>query len=255
MMFKFSKRALVAALGVAASTLLPSSAAIAREKVIDGIPLLPFTPCTIGASCAPTSIGFSVDFGNGPFSELYIYGNGLISFGAEIGAGADLSSLTTIGVNVFTAGYSPTMTLGEFVIGSGPSNDPVFAQNIPVLRIGYRYALPGQPDPALWSPIQVDLYRLGAGDFVLQYDYGGSGIAADIANDAYIGYNFLGGGSVQVNAPQAAVRGAGANDFRYFLPGGAPAVPEPATWISMIAGFGLAGARLRKRRSAVAVKA
>ena len=31
-----------------------------------------------------------------------------------------------------------------------------------------------------------------------------------------------------------------------------PAVPEPATWISMIAGFGFAGAALRRRRAVFA---
>ncbi|HEY1154389.1 MAG TPA: PEPxxWA-CTERM sorting domain-containing protein, partial [Pseudolabrys sp.] len=31
-------------------------------------------------------------------------------------------------------------------------------------------------------------------------------------------------------------------------PGTAPAVPEPATWAMMIAGFGLAGAAIRSRQ-------
>ena len=45
-----------------------------------------------------------------------------------------------------------------------------------------------------------------------------------------------------------------ANNFgnltvEYMVPGGDPAVPEPATWAFMIAGFGLVGAAMRRRRA------
>ncbi|CAN7294621.1 PEPxxWA-CTERM sorting domain-containing protein [Phenylobacterium sp. LjRoot164] len=54
--------------------------------------------------------------------------------------------------------------------------------------------------------------------------------------------------------PPGAFKPDGATDFvlrlDYLVPGSA--VPEPATWAMMIAGFGLAGATLRRRRTAFA---
>jgi PEP-CTERM motif len=220
-----------------------TSPASARRIVIDGNPFNPVVGCTIGVSCAATPLGFTADFGSGAFNGLYIYGNGLISFGSEIAAGADLSSLASIGTNVFTAGYSPGMTLSNIEVATGLSN--VEFVNAPVLRLRYLASFDAQTD----IPFQIDIYNVSAGNYVLQFDYG-SGIApADIAADAYIGYNVPGSGALQVNNPRSLVQNAGEDDFRYFFPAGAGGgVPEPLTWSMMLIGFGFVGGSMRSQR-------
>ncbi len=235
----FFKRSVLAGLGLVASAW--SVGAQARDAVIDGNPLNPITPCIIGgAACVATPTGFTGNFGSGSFTGLYIYSNGLISFGSEIPGGADLSTLASIGTNVFTAGYSPTMTLTTFRVATGLSN--VEFVNRPVIRINYLASV-----DATDHMTQIDIYDLGGGEFVLQYDYGGGGTTSDIASNAYVGYNFPGASDLQINNPRARVQAAGQpgnEDFRFFLPG---AVPEPATWAMMFAGFGLVGAMQRRR--------
>ncbi len=236
----FFKRSVLAGLGLVATGW--SVGAQARDVVIDGNPLNPITPCVIGgAACAATPMGFTANFGSSSFTGLYIYSNGLISFGSEIPGGANLSSLASIGTNVFTAGYSPTMALTTFRVATGLSN--VEFINRPVIRINYRASV-----DATDHATQIDIYDLGGGEFVLQYDYGGNGTTADIASNAYVGYNFPGATGLQINNPRARVQAAGQagnDDFRFFLPG---AVPETATWVMMLAGFGLVGAMQRRRK-------
>jgi hypothetical protein len=240
MNYVFFKRSVLAGLGLVASGW--SLEAHARNVVIDGNPLNPITPCVIGgAACVATPTGFTANFGSQSFSGLYIYSNGLISFGSEIAGGADLASLASIGTNVFTAGYSPTMALSNFRVATGLSN--VEYINRPVIRINYIASV-----DATDHATQIDIYDLGGGEFVLQYDYGGNGTTADIASNAYVGYNFPGASGLQINNPRARVQAAGQpgnEDFRFFLPG---AVPEPATWAMMLTGFALVGMGQRRRK-------
>jgi hypothetical protein len=239
----FFKRSVLAVLGLVASGW--SVATQAREAVIDGNPFNPITACVIGgASCVATPMGFTANFGNGSFSGVYIYSNGLISFGSEIAGGADLSSLASIGTNIFTAGYSPTMALSTFRVATGLAN--VEFINRPVIRINYLASV-----DATNHATQIDIYDLGGGEFVLQFDYGGAGTTADIATNAYVGYNFPGAAGLQINNPRARVQAAsqpGNQDFRFFLPG---ATPEPATWAMMLTGFGFAGLSLRRRKGKI----
>jgi PEP-CTERM motif len=240
MNYVFFKRSVLAGLGLVASGW--SLSAQARDAVIDGNPLNPITACTLGgAACVATSMGFTANFGSGSFSGLYIYTNGLVSFGSEIAGGADLSSLASIGTNVFTAGYSPTMVLSAFRVATGLAN--VEYPNRPVIRINYLANV-----DATDHMTQIDIYDLGGGEFVLQYDYGGAGTTSDIATNAYVGYNFPGASGLQINNPRARVQAAaqpGNEDFRFFLPG---AVPEPATWATMLTGFALVGIGQRRRK-------
>jgi hypothetical protein len=219
---KFSKLVL----GVGATLLAVSAAgsAHARLIVIDSNPFTPITPCSIGTPCAATPLGFNADFGGGSFSGLYVYDNGLVSFGSEISAGADLSALSTIGSSVFTAGYSSGMTLSNFAVASDNTSFGTVTD----------------------APVQFDIYDLGGGDFVLQFDYGDGSFLPDIADDAYLGYHIIGGGSLQLTNQRADVQANSPTSYRYFLPGRNPAVPEPGTWAMMIVGFGMAGIKLRR---------
>jgi hypothetical protein len=226
-----------------ASVFLTADEAMARQIVIDSNPLNPITPCSIGAPCTATPLGFTADFGGGSFSGIYIYDNGLVSLGNEIAAGADLSALSTIGTSVLTAGYSPGMTLSNFAVASG--NADVDFPGRPVIRVRYNASFAGVAD----SVFQFDIYDVGGGDYQLQFDYGDGSLLPDIANDAYLGYHIVGGSSLQLTGQRAAVQADSPTSYVYRLPGGGvPTVPEPATWAMMIIGFGLAGSGIRQTR-------
>jgi hypothetical protein len=96
----FFKRSVLAVLGLVAAAL---SQSVRADRIEIDSGDSDFTPCVIGgAPCAGLTMPFNANFGTGAFSKVYVYNNGLVSFGSEIAAGADLSSITSIGTNVFT---------------------------------------------------------------------------------------------------------------------------------------------------------
>ncbi len=207
-----------------------------------------FTPCVIGgAPCAGLTMPFSANFGIGAFNKVYVYSNGLMSFGAEIAAGANLSSITSIGGNVFTAGYSPSMTLTSPFQVQDPSNafnGTGILQNKPVFRVRYLASF----GTVVGMPMQVSIFDVGGGEYALQFGHGNNSATPDIAADAYLGYSF-GSSSLQVsgNTLRGQVQG-GTTAFEYFFRATAPSVPEPTSWAMIIAGFAIAGANIRHRR-------
>lgn len=54
-------------------------------------------------------------------------------------------------------------------------------------------------------------------------------------------------GNVALTGTSTARAGTGSDTFAYFQSGAITVVPEPASWMMMIAGFGLAGYGLRRR--------
>lgn len=134
----FFRRSILAGLGLVFGS-LATPAYSTRIEIDSGD--TDFAPCIIGgAPCAGLTMPFNANFGVGAFNKVYVYNNGLISFGSEIAAGANLSSITSIGGNVFTAGYSPTMTLTAPFQLQNPSiafNATGTLQNKPVFRVRY----------------------------------------------------------------------------------------------------------------------
>ena len=234
----FIKSSALAGLGVV--SLLPLSAQAHRIEIDSGD--TDFAPCVIGGPpCAGLTMPFSANFGSGAFNSVYVYNNGLVSFGSEIAAGANLSSITSIGGNVFTAGYSPTMTMTQAFQLQLPSvafNATGVLQNKPVFRVRYLASFGVVSDVTM----QVSIFDVGAGEYALQFSHGRLNTQPDIAPDAYLGYSF-GASNLQVSGStlQSQIQG-GTTDFEYFFRTVAPTVPEPATWAMMMAGFGLIGA-------------
>jgi hypothetical protein len=229
--------------------LLAGQAQASRLTIDSGT--IDFAPCVLGSgSCAGIDMPFSANFGTGAFSKVYVYSNGLVSFGSEISAAADLSSLASIGGNVFTAGYSPTMTLSSPFQLQNPS--VAFAgtgilANKPVFRIRYLASFGTLPESAD-LPMQFSIFDVGSGQYALQLQHGSLSKSPDIAPDSYLGYSF-GGAGVQVSGATLRTQvQSGTTDFEYFFGGTGGAVPEPASWMMLIAGFGLVGSSLRRQR-------
>lgn len=227
-----------------AATLSFSGAAHASRIAIDNS-ASPFTACSIAGPCSATPIPITANFGFGAFSSLYIYSNGLVSIGAQIAPGANLTSLSSIGGNVFTAGYAPGMTLANLQIQDPTPSATFDFPGRPVARVRYTASFGSVVD----MPMGFSIFDLGSGSYALQFNHGDPFNLAstpDIASNAYLGYAF-GASSLQLNgAPlQASVRLEAT--FRYFFPAAVPTVPEPSSWIMMIAGFGLLGVGIRRR--------
>ena len=87
---------------------------------------------------------------------------------------------------------------------------------------------------------------IGTGPLALQQNYSAAGgtvtFAGVTSNTAFTTVTFTGS---QVND------GIFFDRLRYVTAAATPVVPEPATWAMMIAGFGLAGAAMRRRRTSV----
>lgn len=86
------------------------------------------------------------------------------------------------------------------------------------------------------------------------YDQVQFGILSPASGDYHIYYNFAPGAFTTVGTHNTVLFGADQQGVLTVtdLGGGGPGVPEPTTWALMIAGFGLTGSLLRRRRVAVA---
>ena len=237
---------------------LPGAASASRVAVdssLESIPACSYgqPPCAstpLYTSYSGSSSALVANFGFGAFSSVYLYSNGLVSIDAPIAAGSNLSSLSTIGGNVFTAGYVPGTTYNDFQIqGPVPSTyygngDP--ASGKPVVRVLYDN-----------QNIEFSIYDLGSGNYELQYAYGvpfpsDPNSQFTLASNGYAGYSFTGSPTVQTNG--AAVNTAGSYNY-FFSPAGSGtgtgtvgATPEPATWAMMLIGFAGMGLALRQKR-------
>lgn len=240
---------------LALSVLAAPGTADANRIDIDGPGETVTTICAAGGSTActtPTTLKTSfatsplvANFGFGAFSSLYIYNNGLVSIGAPIAPGANLSSLSTIGGNVFTAGYAPGMTLSNFTI-EGPDTALFGSPGSRVVRVYY--------DASFGTSVQqmeFNIFALTSGGYELQFNHGDfDGDPIDFPANGYLGYAF-GGNSVQVSGTTLQSQVRANADFAYFFPQ-AGAVPEPTTWAVLLTGFGAMGVALRRRRPAPA---
>ena len=210
-----------------------------------------FAPCVFGgATCVGIDMPFSANFGTGAFSKVYVYDNGLVSFGSVIAASADLSSLASIGGNVLTAGYSPTMSMTTPFQVQDPSD--AFAatgvlNSVPVFRVRYVASF-GTATETADLPMQFSIFDVGSGVYALQFGHGDFDKDPDIAPDAYLGYSFGGAGFQVSGATLRSQVQSGTTDFEYFFGGSTGAVPEPASWMMLMVGFGLAGGAMRQKR-------
>ena len=188
-----------------------------------------------GDDCTPVSLGYSVDFGSGPLSSVLIYGNGLLTFGNTVAKFGDFSnSLADYGVPTVSLGLNSDTTTDFF-----GSNDEVFLQTAR-LTLGPA----GQID-ALWEICRVNTvltctrqYELTLTKTALGYD--AVGIYDKVPQTLLSGFSVPGGTTDEAARARTA----------FSIPatfGIAAPVPEPATWATLVLGFGLIGGTLRRK--------
>lgn len=202
------------------------------------------TPTALKTSFAATPL--VADFGFGPFSSVYLYNNGLVSIGAPIAPGANLSSLASIGENVFTPGYSPSRAAFTNVTIQGPQPSQFEFAGKTVVRVTFCFtAFTCNGDD---QAQQFNIFDLGSENFALTFNYGAFSSSNNpvFPADAYAGYSF-GSNTVQESGTALQAKVARLDSFQYFF-SASTAVPEPYTWAMLLLGFMGMGATLRHRR-------
>jgi hypothetical protein len=251
-----------ACIGLALGILLPSEAP-ARRTVIDQGQFLPSgslgAGCTIGgAACTATDLPFFFDFGTGSTNQAFIYDSGIISFGAPITNVDPTGSFTSFGVPVIAPLYVPSAngTPGPYQVGTATITSADFPETLP--NFGTDLFLINFLDP---STVDVDnnlsglinvIFDFSATELRIEFIHGMSGLGFDQngqstvivvlpeTTNTQMGYAL--GGNTSFQAPPDIV---GTNAFSIKAAG---AVPEPGTWMTMLAGFGLTGFALRRAR-------
>lgn len=251
MAWNFHRRVIV---GTAAALAAIAPPAYADRIQIDNSsnPIGAASLCTIGSACTALMMPFSANFGSGAFNSVYVYTNGLVSIGSQIAAGANLSSLASIGGNVFTAGYSPggLVELSDFQV-QDPTPQAFDATGSlflkPVFRVRYFTNL--TTDPANKQRMQFSIFEVGGGEYALQFGHGsGANVGPPVfASDGYLGFSF-GGAGIERSGPAliSDINGY-STKFEYFFGANAGAVPEPASWAMLVVGFGLMGGIVRRQ--------
>jgi hypothetical protein len=205
-----------------------------------------FTP----GDCNPKPLGFDLKVGNQVYNSFYLNSNGVLSLDSIKQHLLDNVTFTSLGS--FTAPvFSPYFLDGA---GFGPFADGAFAaqvvtSNSDTLKLAWYRCL----DPANcglqtvqrglgFAPsFYLTLTNLAEGGFLVNYDYD-SGVAGTVGTS---GFNLPGVGLSEVRGPLQN------RSFGFNAEGqlGA-AVPEPATWLSMLLGFVAIGTAVRRRSRA-----
>ncbi len=233
-------------------------------------------------------VALSLSIASAPANAAFLFGySGLSNYGRDEGFNEELVINNAISINADNAGWfyqdgthearNDNYAVGfdiledyeNFLIDgdirnflgfdlSGVTSAVSSAKIRIVLQPGYFGESPAEGLPALWRLYDVS----SEPDYRIAY----SG-ATDIFNDLGSGITFgsvvqsASSGIVEVELNARAIAEINSNLGQRFVIGGAlspiaSAVPEPATWLTMLAGFGLIGSALRSiRRKAIAISA
>ena len=261
----FHRATLLTAALLALAALSVSPAEARRVVVDEGEFITPPTlgaGCTIGiAGCAATILPFNFDFGTGLTNQAFIYNSGIVSFGAPIPTGVDpLGSFLNFGVPVIAPLYDPTASgvAGPYQTGSRVFDPSEFPETQP--NFGTDMFLISWLDPSTVN--EADLLAgyvhliLDASPTELRFEYihGQSNnvegqIVITLPNvvGTNLGYSVL-GEQLFDETPDISPSAVHA-----YSVGATGAIPEPATWMMMLLGFGAVGYGLRWRRSSQAM--
>jgi hypothetical protein len=227
----------------------------ARSIVIDApefLPTLtPITPCTIGVgTCTPVATNLIA----AAFANAYIYDRGIISFGsplpASVGAATDF---TTLGIPVIAPLYQPgpsgtagpftEVTAGNVAPGALFFNlaQPTFGTDLFIVT----FLDPAEDTDPAAAPIVALIIDASTGALRFQFVHGmvnnSSGDQAFPSTAGrQLGYA-INGQNLRDDTPDITAT----NAYSVTL-AAVPSVPEPATWMAMLLGFGAIGLTFRR---------
>lgn len=271
-------RSIVTALTLVGAAMIAAPASAGRTVIDAGAPSFVAgycSPLAMGtADCSPKALGFSLTFGTQTFDTFVVHSNGVLALGGALDYAGKPSTLSGFKPPAF----SPLLDTSSYyeqdpsVPGFGKDDgafvaDYKLAENQLSLRwytctsrifcgarsvssIFYDGGLTREQvelrQKSNWS--LMTLTKLDDGfsvnyDYTPRYDFvGREGVPSTQA--IHFGYNLPTGGSEQDGA---AVSRTFFFDNKGALIAGA--VPEPATWLTMLVGFGLLGSALRRARA------
>lgn len=215
------KRLLLAfATSTAALALAPAAGAVTITPGSSGLIFDPFNPATQGSVLATTSVaGNALTFTSVLRSAVYRNTSGTLDFYYQIartGAGPNGDNQ----IDAFTAANFAGFTVEGFVSALDPDGAGFFtAVNNPG-----------------GSTTTTGRSLSGA---VLQTSFAPNGLMGTETSATYI---FRTNATLFQQGTFGILDGSSAQGFAF-----APAVPEPATWLTMILGFGLAGFAMRRK--------
>lgn len=243
-----------------------ASSVSARNTVIDAGQFIPqgslTAGCTIGgAACTATTMPFFFDFGNGSTNQAYIYDRGIISFGQALPASINLgTNITTLGIPVIAPLYVPGASgvAGPYQVSSQtlaaasfsfPTTAPILGPNVFLVN----FLDPSTIDTAnSISGLVSVIISASSNEIRFEYVHGMTNNALGVSafpntTGTQLGYSVAGNSLLQTT-PNIA----GVNAFDITL-GSTGAVPEPATWLMMLLGFGAMGLAIRRERRTAAL--
>jgi PEP-CTERM motif-containing protein len=245
--------------------LLAGAPAAARTIVIDNAEFLPslspVTPCTIGGgTCSPVTLPFTLNLSSGATSDAYIYDRGIISFGTPLPAIGPTDDITTLGVPLIAPLYVPGASgvAGPYSeVNAGAAAPSDFNLNLDFATSGSDLFVVTFLDPALddegnfLQGLVTVVIDASSDQLSFQFLYGMSNLidgnrvtVLPNTDGTQLGYAI--DGQSRLDAPPNI---AGTNAFSVAL--GAPAVPEPATWVAMLLGFAAIGLSFRGSRKSL----
>jgi hypothetical protein len=255
-MFRTSRVGAAAAIAAAAlSTFAATSADARRVATDDPWPMPEVGACVLDtgiltAGCNAISLGFTVRMGGQNYNNIYIYDDGLISFGSPV---ANPGSDTIDG-------------FGTPVIAAGLSRIAVFDVP-PYVTMQFGERAPSNPGELLFGWYEGEVEFIGGVDpedpFILL-----PGSYAQVVNTGY--YRLLKLEAIEPGRARATIFTTGFGGPVGYKLGTASlaledpiqddyvfefgeriiaGIPEPASWALMIAGFGLIGIAARRRRA------
>ena len=244
--------------------------AMARDIAIDGDPSVAVSACSIGSACSGTTLPFSIITPAVTTDQIFIYNSGIVSLGSALPLTASYGDVASLGNAFLAPGF------GDFGGNTPTAYTTLMQDGFDGLTAGFRvtWAFPGVDGAPIFQVEFIDLsinfvsdgFGGGSfqqdptkiGDVLVNFAHGSTfenwnglivGTDPGLPNPSLIGWGV--GALNSATTYTGDVEGLRAANFSVNLTDAAaydPGVPEPATWVMLILGFGAVGSVLRRAR-------